>query len=587
MMIANRKHDSNPTITKKPTRFNLGGLIRKKITWKKSIDAVASPSNDEQLKYSLDEETPSFQVDTDSLRISPPAELSYPTEYTNFSHEPPLRRSSSLEFSDQLHLAPDDYYTSCRTECISLQNSEMTSAMTFDENDHESLANSDLIFSLLPRLFEEEFIPYDAGLEEPAADYKPGGYHPVKIGDKYTSDLSRYKVVQKLGWGHFSTVWLCVSLMTGDFVAMKIVKLGANYSDAARDEINILKNLQGQDEDDCEYKHFKLQSANIVRLLDNFQITGANGTHLVMVFELMGENLLHLVYNLRATRVSLDENVEKSPPALLPMPMVKLIMKQILHSVHYMHQKGVIHTDLKPENILLTHDGNFLDISQFACRVSSRFQVLPSTPLKTSLDHLDHTQLNVKIADLGNATHSHLHFTNNIQTRQYRAPEILLQYKSWGALADIWSIGCLAFELLTGDYLFEPKDGPTFSKDEDHLAQIIELIGSFPSTEYLSNCQLSAAYFKDAQNMRNITSLKFWPLKNVLVEKYKFDPNDDDVNLICDFISKCLRYNLDERFDCNSLLAHPWLKDNAKYNKCECHDLPNRNYNIFGFTCEE
>ena len=42
--------------------------------------------------------------------------------------------------------------------------------------------------------------------EEDLEDYKKGGYHPVAIGDRLSND--RYIVVRKLGWGHFSTVWL-------------------------------------------------------------------------------------------------------------------------------------------------------------------------------------------------------------------------------------------------------------------------------------------------------------------------------------------------------------------------------------------
>ncbi|GEQ69114.1 hypothetical protein JCM33374_g2785 [Metschnikowia sp. JCM 33374] len=587
MMIINGKHEHNPTLTKKPMRFNLGGLIKKKITWKKSIDALASSFHDVQLDYNQDDEESSRQGHSDAWNISSPEEH-FPSGYTSYSPEQPLRhQSSSLDLHGQSFAAQEDRYTACHTECISLSNSEMTSAMTYDDNDQDSLGNSDLIFSLSPMSLEEEPIPYDASLEESIADYKDGGYHPVKIGDKYTSDLNRYKIVHKLGWGHFSTVWLCVSLMTGEYVAMKIVKSGSNYSEAARDEINILKILQGQDEDDFDLSQPRRHNIHIVSLLDNFQITGPNGTHLAMVFELMGENLLHLVYDLRAKKLALGNAVKYSPPTLLPMTMVKSVMKQILQSVHYMHQRGIIHTDLKPENILLTHNGDTREMSRLSNRSCSKFQILPSEPHRTNVDHLENVHLNVKIADLGNATHSHVHFTNNIQTRQYRAPEVVLKYKSWGASADIWSIGCLAFELLTGDYLFEPKDGTSFSKDDDHLAQIIELIGHFPSKEYLSNCKLAPSFFKDSLNMRKISSLKFWPLKNVLVEKYKFDPRDDDVNLLCDFISKCLKYDLNERYDCGSLLAHPWFKENAKYNKCECDTLPNHNRNVLGFTCEE
>lgn len=176
------------------------------------------------------------------------------------------------------------------------------------------------------------------------------------------------------------------------------------------------------------------------------------------------------------------------------------------------------------------------------------------------------SRFSVKIADLGNATYSHSHFTNQIQTRQYRSPEIILKYKAWGALTDIWSLGCIIFELITGDFLFDPYDGKLFDKDEDHLAQIIELLGAYPSDEYLIDCKLTSKHFKleavtNKVVLKNIDGLKFWGLEEVFVEKYKFLRGDPQVRMMSDLILKCLKFNPGERFDCRSLLAHPWLRD--------------------------
>jgi serine/threonine protein kinase len=52
--------------------------------------------------------------------------------------------------------------------------------------------------------------------------------------------------------------------------------------------------------------------------------------------------------------------------------------------------------------------------------------------------------------------------------------------RDWGCKVDVWSVGCLLFELLTGEYLFDPQgQGNLFSKDDDHMAQIVELLGDF------------------------------------------------------------------------------------------------------------
>lgn len=93
----------------------------------------------------------------------------------------------------------------------------------------------------------------------------------------------------------------------------------------------------------------------------------------------------------------------------------------------------------------------------------------------------DIMKVDVKIADLGNACWTYHHFTEDIQTRQYRCLEVILGAE-YGTAADIWSTACMAFELATGDYLFEPHAGEDYSRDDDHLAHIIELLGEIPKT---------------------------------------------------------------------------------------------------------
>merc|ERR1711953_1632438 len=98
-----------------------------------------------------------------------------------------------------------------------------------------------------------------------------------------------------------------------------------------------------------------------------------------------------------------------------------------------------------------------------------------------------------KLADLGNACWTHKHFTEDIQTRQYRSLEVLIG-AGYDTSADIWSTACMAFELATGDFLFEPHAGPSYSRDEDHLAHISELLGSIPRN-IINKGKLSKEFF--------------------------------------------------------------------------------------------
>lgn len=166
--------------------------------------------------------------------------------------------------------------------------------------------------------------------------------------------------------------------------------------------------------------------------------------------------------------------------------------------------------------------------------------------------------MEVKIADLGNACWVHKHFTEDIQTRQYRSLEVILG-ASYNVSADIWSTACMAFELATGDYLFEPHSGENYCRDEDHIAHIIELLGPIPKKIILSG-SLSHYVFNKKGELRHITGLKPWGLDEVLIQKYEW--SIDDATAFADFLRPMLEFDPDKRASAKQCLDHPWLKDN-------------------------
>eukprot|EP00359_Climacostomum_virens_P001753 CAMPEP_0204899314 /NCGR_PEP_ID=MMETSP1397-20131031/1785_1 /ASSEMBLY_ACC=CAM_ASM_000891 /TAXON_ID=49980 /ORGANISM="Climacostomum Climacostomum virens, Strain Stock W-24" /LENGTH=779 /DNA_ID=CAMNT_0052067263 /DNA_START=31 /DNA_END=2370 /DNA_ORIENTATION=+ len=183
--------------------------------------------------------------------------------------------------------------------------------------------------------------------------------------------------------------------------------------------------------------------------------------------------------------------------------------------------------------------------------------------MKSVVQHLPPIDENIKIkiADLGNACWFDHHFSSEIQTRQYRSPEVMLGV-SYNASADMWSFACMIFELCTGDFMFEPKGGPEFSKEDDHLAQMIEALGKMPKSFALSGSQ-SKKFFDSNGRLRKVEQLKFWPLRDVLMEKYGF--KQSEAKALSDFLLPMLAYQPEKRASAEECLKHYWLDMPSNY----------------------
>ncbi|KAK9723879.1 hypothetical protein RND81_05G031600 [Saponaria officinalis] len=411
--------------------------------------------------------------------------------------------------------------------------------------------------------------------------------------------LLSFKSIAQLIFYPFSAFFF---YMIQRYVALKIQKSAQHYTEAAMDEITILKQIADGDPADKKC---------VVKLLDHFKHSGPNGQHVCMVFEYLGDNLLTLI--------------KYADYRGMPLAKVKEICYYILVGLDYLHkQLSIIHTDLKPENILLLSS---IDPSKDP-RKSSAPIILPSSKEKTifesgnkgakvldgdltknqkkkirrkvkraaqecagkeASDEIEQdmeasdadgvtgtsggssvhkrgsrsarrklsesVDVKCKLVDFGNACWTYKQFTNDIQTRQYRCPEVILGSK-YSTSADLWSFACICFELATGDVLFDPHNGDNYDRDEDHLALMMELLGMMPRKIALGG-RYSRDFFNRYGDLRHIRRLRFWPLNKVLVEKYEF--NEQDANELSEFLVPILDFVPEKRPTAGQCLNHPWI----------------------------
>ena len=169
--------------------------------------------------------------------------------------------------------------------------------------------------------------------------------------------------------------------------------------------------------------------------------------------------------------------------------------------------------------------------------------------------------INVKISDFGNACFKQKHYSSEIQTRQYRAPEVILGI-NYNESVDIWSLGCIIFELITGEYLFDPHQGTKYTKNDDHIASIIKLLGKMPKKLVKCSPEYYKYFTKDGK-LKRFDNLKFFSLKDKLVKNYHIKENE--AKPLSDFLKLMFEYYPEKRAKAKDLLKHPWLKMEANF----------------------
>ena len=147
---------------------------------------------------------------------------------------------------------------------------------------------------------------------------------------------------------------------------------------------------------------------------------------------------------------------------------------------------------------------------------------------------------------------------NEIQDRRYRAPEVILNF-NYGYACDIWSVGCVVFELLTGFPLFAPYDEP-LTKDIHHLFLMERMLGPLPvSMKSKSKRHKFLFEEKEKYKIKGVEPFARMTIEDRLIKQFLF--TKADAKSCSEFMLEMLKYNPSTRATAKNLLNHKWLSD--------------------------
>lgn len=301
-----------------------------------------------------------------------------------------------------------------------------------------------------------------------------------------------YTAERVIGNGSFGVVYQALSMDTGETVAIKKVYQDRRYKNR---ELQIMRDLG--------------YHPNIVTLHHAFYTSGEKSDELFL--NVVMEYLSDTVHRVMKTHLK--------SKTLIPLALVKLYVFQLARGLEYMHSCGICHRDIKPQNLLICGKTHVLKL----CDFGSAKRLLPG-------------ESNVSY----------------ICSRYYRAPELIFGATNYGFSVDVWSMGCVFGELVTGAPLFPGENGI------DQLVQIIKLLGT-PTNDQLL-----------AMNP-NYTDFCFPEMKPVpeawhrLVHKQRADPH------LAPLLESVLRYEPQSRCSLGQFATSDFFAE-----KCEIDEISTR-----------
>ncbi|XP_032687860.1 uncharacterized protein LOC116852012 isoform X2 [Odontomachus brunneus] len=346
-------------------------------------------------------------------------------------------------------------------------------------------------------------LPRACSPRPPSVEDDEDGHLVYQSGDILAN---RYKVLATLGEGTFGKVVKVKDLQMDHVMALKIIKNVEKYREAAKLEINALEKIAVKDP---EGQHL------CVKMLDWFNYHG----HMCIAFEMLG--------------LSVFDFLRDNSYQPYPLEHVRHMGYQLCYAVKFLHDNKLTHTDLKPENILF---------------VDSDYDSTYNSKKRRDVRRVKRTD--IRLIDFGSATFDHEHHSTIVSTRHYRAPEVILEL-GWSQPCDVWSIGCILFELYLGITLFQTHD------NREHLAMMERILGTIPhrmarktKTKYFYHGKLD---WDDKSSAGRYVRDNCKPLHRYMLS------DDDEHRQLFDLIQRMLEYEPSLRITLKDSLTHSFF----------------------------
>ncbi|KAK5637669.1 hypothetical protein RRF57_013384 [Xylaria bambusicola] len=408
---------------------------------------------------------------------------------------------------------------------------------------------------------------------EDISKYGPGGFHPTYIDD--TLKNGQYRIVHKLGYGGYSTIWLALDMRHRQYVAVKICS--ANASESSGEE-QILRQLSGTEQERLAAhpgKHL------VHSLADAFDLRGPNGHHKCLVTP--------------PAMMSVRDAKEASYSRLFQPNIARSIIKQLALAVDFAHEKGIVHGDihmgniffrlplgvnnLTPEEIyqkygkpeleqVVREDGNSVGDGVPSHLVIPMWMGKPSEDIKIS-------EAEVFLSDFGESFMPAFvdRFYSN-SPLSFRPPEAHFPSKAIGFAADIWSLACLAWEILGARPLFESW----MATDDEVLADIVDLLGKPPPEGWMQWDTRAKFYTEDGESGIKLAPERLpgtvrwgWNERLELCiqqprREAGFDTiSEDEWTSLLTMLRSMMHFEPEQRATAKQLLQSHWMKYYAAY----------------------